>query len=331
MPKRFTETLKWDDPWFRALSPDAKLLWFWLVDKCDNAGIITPDFALCEFQTGIKRAFEKMQEIESRVAEIADGKFIVCKFIEFQHGKLSRDCKAHNPAFQSLEKHGMLDENGEIKGYPYPIQRVSIGYPYPTGIGKGNGKDNGIGKSTSKEAEIVLPFDSPDFLMFWSNWEQHRIEIKKKLTPTTKKQQLAKLAEMGEARAIAALKHSLAGGWQGIFEPTGAQESLTPPTSEESQLMALVDTVRQSWQKIPWNNEDRAALAKYKDQLNALTHDDLQLLKAFFESTAEGYFRPDNRSKFCESLSGIWTACERWKKATGYRAPNSKDSLYYGS
>jgi hypothetical protein len=55
--------------------------------------------------------------------------------------------------------------------------------------------------------------------MFWSNWEQHRIEIKKKLTPTTKRQQLAKLAEMGEARAIAALKHSLAGGWQGIFEP----------------------------------------------------------------------------------------------------------------
>lgn len=219
MPKRFTETLKWDDPWFRALSPDAKLLWFWLVDKCDNAGIITPDFALCEFQTGIKRAFERMQEIESRVAEIAEGKFIICKFIEFQHGKLSRDCKAHNPAFQSLEKHGMLDENGEIKGYPYPIQRVSIGYPYPTGIGNGKGNSKGIGKSTSKEAEIVLPFDSPDFLMFWSNWEQHRIEIKKKLTPTTKRQQLAKLAEMGEARAIAALKHSLAGGWQGIFEP----------------------------------------------------------------------------------------------------------------
>jgi hypothetical protein len=64
-----------------------------------------------------------------------------------------------------------------------------------------------------------LPFSSPHFLIFWSNWEQHRIEIKKKLTPTTKRQQLAKLAEMGEARAIAALKHSLAGGWQGIFEP----------------------------------------------------------------------------------------------------------------
>jgi hypothetical protein len=331
MPKRFTETLKWDDPWFRALSPDAKLLWFWLVDKCDNAGIITPDFALCEFQTGIKRAFERMTEIESRVAEISEGKFIICKFIEFQHGKLSRDCKAHNPAFQSLQKHGMIDENGEIKGYPKGIHTLSIGYPYSTGIGKGKGKEIGNGKSTEKE-EIELPFSSPDFLMFWSNWEQHRIEIKKKLTPTTKKQQLTKLGEMGEARAIAALKHSLAGGWQGIFEPQGAAATSTSiPDDEAVLLMGAIDSIRSSWQKIPWNNEDRAALIKYQEQLAALTDDDLQLLKAYFESTAEGYFRPDNRSKFCESLSGIWTACERWKKATGYRAPNSRDSLYYGS
>jgi len=137
MPKRFTETLKWDDPWFRALSPDAKLLWFWLVDKCDTAGIITPDFSLCEFQTGIKRAFERMGEIESRIAEIAEGKYMICKFIEFQHGNLSHDCKAHNTAWASLEKHGMLDESGKIrqidKGYGKGMDRVSVGYPNPTG------------------------------------------------------------------------------------------------------------------------------------------------------------------------------------------------------
>jgi len=153
MPKRFTETLKWDDPWFRALSPDAKLLWFWLVDKCDSAGIITPDFALCEFQTGIKRAFERMAEIESRVAQIADGRFIICKFIEFQHGKLSRDCKAHNPAFQSLEKHGMIDENGEIKGYPKGIHTLSIGYPM--------GLSNSNSKSTSKSNTLKEKKENP--------------------------------------------------------------------------------------------------------------------------------------------------------------------------
>jgi hypothetical protein len=114
--------------------------------------------------------------------------------------------------------------------------------------------------------------------------------------------------------------------------PMQAANTVTSiPDDEAVLLMGAIDSIRSSWQKIPWNNEDRAAMIKYQEQLAALTDDDLQVLKAYFESTAEGYFRPDNRSKFCESLSGIWTACERWKKATGYRAPNSRDSLYYGS
>jgi len=65
---------------------------------------------------------------------------------------------------------------------------------------------------------MALPFDSADFKLFWSNWEQHRKEKKAKLTPTARNQQLEKLKDMGEHRAIAALKHSLANGWTGIFE-----------------------------------------------------------------------------------------------------------------
>lgn len=152
MPKRFTETLKWDDPWFRALSPDAKLLWFWLVDKCDLAGIIEPDFGLCEFQTGIKQAFEKMVELESRITDLGNGKYIIDKFIEFQHGKLSRDCRAHNPAFQTLEKHGLLNENDEITLPEKGIDRVSIPYGYRPCIGKGNG--NGTSKGIKSKNKV---------------------------------------------------------------------------------------------------------------------------------------------------------------------------------
>lgn len=230
MPKRFTETLKWDDPWFRALSPDAKLLWFWLVDKCDLAGIIEPDFGLCEFQTGIKRAFDKMPEIESRVAQIGEGKYMICKFIEFQHGSLSRDCRAHNPAWQSLEKNNMLDDDDKIKGFAKGIHTLSKGYPYPTG--KGKGKE--IGKGTSKEEvqEEDLPFASADFATFWQNWNQHLIEKKKPLKPTARKQQLAMLKDIGEARAIAALKHSMVNNWQGIFEPNHSQARNQPSTHQ---------------------------------------------------------------------------------------------------
>jgi hypothetical protein len=53
----------------------------------------------------------------------------------------------------------------------------------------------------------------------WGEWAQHRREIKKKLTPLATRRQLAALEDMGEAKAIAAIQHSIANGWQGIFEP----------------------------------------------------------------------------------------------------------------
>ena len=74
-------------------------------------------------------------------------------------------------------------------------------------------------KRKERAVALVLPYDSPDFKLFWSNWQQHRAEKKAKLTPTATKQQLERLAEMGEERAIAALKHSMSNGWQGIYEP----------------------------------------------------------------------------------------------------------------
>jgi len=81
-----------------------------------------------------------------------------------------------------------------------------------------------------------LPFDSPDFVLFWSNWEQHRKEKKAKLTPTGAKMQLEKLKDMGEQRAIAALKHSLANGYTGIFEP----DLLSKPNNQHKGIQETI-------------------------------------------------------------------------------------------
>ncbi len=113
--KRFTETLKWSDPWFRKLPPESKHLWLWLLDNCDAAGVIDPDFDLATFQIGYPMGIDTLKSLDNRVVSLPCGKLFIVKFIQFQYGeKLSTDCKAHNPVFASLSKHG-------IKDYPKSI------------------------------------------------------------------------------------------------------------------------------------------------------------------------------------------------------------------
>ena len=107
--KRFTETAKWEDPWYRKLPPELKLLWQWLLDRCDNAGIIDPDLELASFQIGYQYPIDSLSKLGDRVQQLEGGKYIIPKFIPFQCGELSKDCKAHKPVFQSLKKHGLID------------------------------------------------------------------------------------------------------------------------------------------------------------------------------------------------------------------------------
>jgi hypothetical protein len=75
----------------------------------------------------------------------------------------------------------------------------------------------GIHLRVSNKEEIELPFSSDVFREAWTDWEQHRREIKKPLTPTSTRKQLEDLAKMSEGEAIAAMHRSIANGWQGIF------------------------------------------------------------------------------------------------------------------
>jgi hypothetical protein len=68
-------------------------------------------------------------------------------------------------------------------------------------------------------SKVYLPIQSEAFKEAWNLWCQHRTEIKKPLKPTSCDQQLKQLAEWGEARAIAAIRYTVAKGWQGIQEP----------------------------------------------------------------------------------------------------------------
>lgn len=69
--------------------------------------------------------------------------------------------------------------------------------------------------------QVILPpeLDTDAFREAWTLWCRHRREIKKPLKPTMAEQQLNQFVEWGEARSIAAIRHTVAKGWQGIQEP----------------------------------------------------------------------------------------------------------------
>lgn len=85
---------------------------------------------------------------------------------------------------------------------------------------------------------IPPSLDTPEFRLAWDDFSLHRSEIRKPLTATAERRLLGKLQEWGALRAVAAIEHSIASGWQGIFEDKSqaagsAREPLRMPTPEE--------------------------------------------------------------------------------------------------
>lgn len=61
MPNRFTDTTKWQKPWFRKLKSEHKLLWLYILDNCDHAGIWDVDIELASFMTGCDLEIEEVE------------------------------------------------------------------------------------------------------------------------------------------------------------------------------------------------------------------------------------------------------------------------------
>jgi len=102
--KRFSETTKWADPWFRGLPIEAKCLWLWILDNCDCAGIIEIDMGLAEFQIGSTKPLASPLEALGDRVEMYGSKLFVPKFIRYQYGdELHFANTAHRGVIRRLE------------------------------------------------------------------------------------------------------------------------------------------------------------------------------------------------------------------------------------
>lgn len=164
--KRFSETQKWSDPWFRKLSMEAKMLWLWLLDNCDCAGIIEPDWDLARFQIGAKEDLGRSLEALGNRVEMRGGKLFIPKFVKYQYGEsLNPENNAHKGVLKRLFEIEQIPCNSkENKDLISPCQGAVEGLHSPPRIGirKGKGSRTGTRPNLEEIKEFVLTLKIPE-------------------------------------------------------------------------------------------------------------------------------------------------------------------------
>lgn len=231
--KRFTETNKWNDPWYMGLSPTAKHLWQYLLDHCDNAGVVEPNAKLASFQIGEPVKHEHFTELGDRIQSLPNGKLLIPKFIGFQFGTLSRESRVHGSVLKLLENHGIT----------YPINSLSIPYVKGTGTLKDKEKDKDKekeGGSGGNHDPLPIPesLKTGEFVAAWGKWMNYRRGLKKPGNWVTLfQEQLKWLAQFNSTKAVTVLSQSMRNGWTGLFEPKEIHGQNNQPRKPEPETI----------------------------------------------------------------------------------------------
>ena len=110
MAKRFTDTEKWKKPFIRGLQGAYKLLWLYICDDCDHAGIWQVDMEVAAIRIGEKiDSKEAIKSFDEKIIIFDKGnKWFIPSFLEFQYPSgLNSDNRAHNSVIILLEKYNL--------------------------------------------------------------------------------------------------------------------------------------------------------------------------------------------------------------------------------
>lgn len=111
MAKRFIDTKMWDKPWYRKLDVTSKLIWVYILTKCDHAGILDGDWEAASFFIGSNiHSYEDLPEaIRKKLVRLENEQFFIPSFIEYQYGVLRTNSKPHLSVIKRLEEKGLLN------------------------------------------------------------------------------------------------------------------------------------------------------------------------------------------------------------------------------
>jgi hypothetical protein len=131
MAKRMTDSNKWEDAWFSDLPSKYKLLYLYLLDTCDHAGIWKVNFKVAMFMIGENLEPSEVKRVLSgRIRVINDEYWLIEKFIKFQYGNIKSDTvgKSVTKILESFSLQDVILQNtsanfkGASKGLDSPYQ-----------------------------------------------------------------------------------------------------------------------------------------------------------------------------------------------------------------
>ena len=110
-----TDTDKWKKRFLRELKPQHKLLWFYILDDCNHAGIWDVDIEVASIRVGEELIYDMLpQAFLDKIVIFDNGdKWFIPEFIEFQYGELNPNSNVHKSVIALLEKYNL---EGYMKG-----------------------------------------------------------------------------------------------------------------------------------------------------------------------------------------------------------------------
>jgi hypothetical protein len=172
MAKRYTDSEKWQDSWFTDLTNDQKIIWIYLLDHCDNAGLWKINMKNLNFFCSTNISVEELLSLfNKRLTQISTDVCLINKFCIYQYGPdfLTSKNKAVESAINKLILSGIVQE---CKG----IYTLSIPYQYT------------IDTPKEKEEEKVIDKVEDKFKLKEQIEEQLKNKVKNKFEYKTKAQ-----------------------------------------------------------------------------------------------------------------------------------------------
>lgn len=197
--------------------------WFWRLHAAvDDFGNMPADPTICYNMTVGNRKRIKPEQVKKWLKEMESVNLIVLyadKTEQFLHVVGFENAQPAGKNGKRIKRFAECDlENRVNAGESRCIQMN----PDLSSASQASDNDNDHHTDNDTDTErLTPPFCGIDFLSTLASFEQHRKEIKKPLKATGLRLLYEQLRGMGELPAVAAMKTSIANGWQGVFAERG--------------------------------------------------------------------------------------------------------------